>query len=163
MLYSVKKLSLAASQAERSTKALFKRLIKNPPRDLDEIVRYLHERVFEKTNCLQCANCCRGLGPRITDRDIERLSKHLKIRPSAFTFNYLRIDEDGDYIFREMPCPFLMDDNTCTIYEERPKACREYPHTDRKKFHQLFELTLKNSFICPAVYQILEELKDHYK
>ncbi len=41
------------------------------------------------------------------------------------------------------------------IYDVRPKACREFPHTDRKKFHQIADLTLKNVAICPAAYNIV--------
>jgi Fe-S-cluster containining protein len=41
----------------------------------------------------------------------------------------------------------------------RPKACREFPHTDRKKFYQIADLTLKNVEICPAAYNIVEEMK----
>ena len=45
------------------------------------------------------------------------------------------------------------------IYDVRPKACREFPHTDRKKFQQISELTLKNVAICPAAFNIVEEMK----
>jgi len=41
----------------------------------------------------------------------------------------------------------------------RPKACREFPHTDRKKFQQISHLTLKNVAICPAAFNIVEEMK----
>ncbi|MBN2746575.1 MAG: YkgJ family cysteine cluster protein, partial [Bacteroidales bacterium] len=71
----------------------------------------------------------------------------------------LRIDEDGDYVFKTMPCPFLAPDNYCLIYDFRPKACREYPHTDRTKFLQIANLTITNSATCPAVYEILERLR----
>jgi Fe-S-cluster containining protein len=54
---------------------------------------------------------------------------------------YLLLDEEHDYVFRQQPCPFLGVDNYCSIYEVRPKACREYPHTDRDKFHQLLNLS----------------------
>jgi hypothetical protein len=155
-------LAKKAKDAERSTKALFKKLKKKPPPDLDEIVHRLHHKTFETIDCLNCANCCRNLGPRLTDRDIERLAGYLKIKPSVYTDRYLRIDEDGDYVFREVPCPHLMQDNRCSVYDERPKACREYPHTDRKKFYQLLELSLKNTHICPAVFEIVEELKISY-
>jgi Fe-S-cluster containining protein len=48
------------------------------------------------------------------------------------------------------------------IYEVRPKACREFPHTDRKKFQQISDLTLKNIPICPAAFNIVEEMKKNY-
>ncbi len=124
----------------------------------DDEIHYLHEEAMAATDCLQCANCCKSLGPAIYDKDIERISKALRIRPSEVVQTYLRMDEDGDYVFQSIPCPFLMPDNYCMIYDDRPKACREYPHTDRKKFYQLFRLTVKNASTCPVAYDVLENL-----
>lgn len=125
---------------------------------MDNLVHDLHEHFSSEINCLECANCCRSLGPAIYDKDIERISKALRLKPSEVVDKYLKIDEDGDYVFRSMPCPFLMPDNYCSIYEFRPKACREYPHTDRKKFSQIYMLTVKNSSTCPIAYHVLKEL-----
>lgn len=127
---------------------------------MDTIVQQLHDEVSEKIDCLTCANCCRSLGPAIYDKDIERMAKALRIKPSEVVSSYLRIDEDGDYVFKSMPCPFLMDDNYCSIYESRPKACREYPHTDRKNFEQIYKLTVKNASTCPIAYEVLYKLMD---
>lgn len=127
---------------------------------MDTIVQQLHDEVSEKIDCLTCANCCRTLGPAIYDKDIERIAKALRIKPSEVVSSYLRIDEDGDYVFKSMPCPFLMDDNYCSIYESRPKACREYPHTDRKNFEQIYKLTVKNTSTCPIAYEVLCKLMD---
>jgi Fe-S-cluster containining protein len=69
------------------------------------------------------------------------------------------VDEDGDYVFRSAPCPFLDLENYCTVYESRPLACREYPHTNRKRFYQVVDLSLTNTEICPAVASIFEDLK----
>jgi hypothetical protein len=52
-----------------------------------------------------------------------------------------------------------MGDNTCLIYDVRPKACSEYPHTNRRKFIQLADLTIKNTEVCPAAFEIVEDLK----
>ena len=54
----------------------------------------------------------------------------------------------------------LGGDNLCSIYDVRPKACREFPHTDRKKIHQINHLTIKNTLTCPAAYLFVEKLKD---
>lgn len=118
-----------------------------------------HEEVFACTDCLKCANCCKTTGPLFNARDVQRIAKHLKMRPSEFTESYLRLDEEGDYVLKSVPCPFLGADNLCGIYEVRPKACREYPHTDRRNMQEIFSLTLKNSEICPAVFDILEKMK----
>jgi len=114
---------------------------------------------FSKTDCLQCANCCKTTGPLFTSADIERIAKHLRLKPSAFIDAYLRVDEEGDYVLKTVPCTFLGADNYCSIYKVRPKACREFPHTNRKKFHQISNLTLKNVAICPAAFHIVEAMK----
>lgn len=125
---------------------------------MDTAIHNLHDHFSSEIDCLECANCCRSLGPAIYDKDIERISKALRMKPSEVVDNYLRIDEDGDYVFKTMPCPFLMPDNYCCIYEARPKACREYPHTDRKKFSQIYMLTVRNTSTCPIAYHVLKEL-----
>lgn len=81
------------------------------------------------------------------------------MRPLDFEATYLRTDEDGDRVLKEVPCPFLGADNYCSIYEDRPKACREFPHTDRPKFHQITQITAKNIAVCPAVFSMIERLK----
>ena len=123
-------------------------------------IHAFHNEISERTNCLECANCCRTLGPRITDKDVEKMGKALRLKPVEVITRYLRTDEDGDMVFRSMPCPFLGEDNYCAIYESRPKACREYPHTDRKKFFQIYKLSVKNASICPIVYEVMEGIQE---
>ena len=146
--------------AQKSAPAFNNYFKKNKKRleKMDDEIHFLHEEVSACTDCLECANCCRSLGPAIYDRDIERIAKALKMKPSEVVSTYLRVDEDGDYVFQSMPCPFLMPDNYCSIYENRPKACREYPHTDRRKFSQIYKLTVKNTSTCPIAYQVLSKL-----
>lgn len=148
-----------AKDTHTSTKKFFSKLKKKPPKNLDVIMQELHEDEFEKTDCLLCANCCKTTGPLFTDRDIERIAKHFRMKPQKFIQSYLRMDEENDYVLKSVPCTFLGEDNYCSIYDIRPKACREFPHTDRKKFHQITDLTLKNVAICPAAFNIVEEMK----
>jgi len=159
----LERLRKQAKNSETSTRKLFTRLKKSKPKDLDEVMQDLHEEAFEVIDCLECANCCKTTSPIFYQKDIERLAKHFKMRPSDFIDKYLHIDEDKDYVLNVAPCPFLGLDNYCSVYESRPNACREYPHTDRKRFYQILDLTLKNTFICPAAYQIVEKLKEKYK
>ena len=126
---------------------------------MDVQIHAFHAKVSAKINCLECANCCRSLGPRITDKDIERIAKALRIKSIDVISKYLKTDEDGDTVFKKMPCPFLGSDNFCSIYEDRPKACREYPHTDRKRFFQLYNLSVKNAYTCPIVFEVMEEIR----
>jgi len=152
-----KLLSALAAKSEPEWKRFFSKN-KKKLEEMDVEVHDLHDAVSERTDCLKCANCCRTLGPRITDKDVERMAKALRMKSSAVINAYLRIDEDGDMVFQSMPCPFLGDDNYCAIYESRPKACREYPHTDRKRFYQIYNLSIKNAYTCPIVYEVLQQL-----
>ena len=145
------------SRAE--TSSLVRKLKKKKPKNLDNIVHQLHYDAFNTFDCLDCASCCKTIGPRLTDKDIERLAKHLKMKSADFMKQYILTDEDGDYVFKDHPCPFLLPDNYCIVYENRPKACRDYPHTDRKRFYQILDLSHKNCETCPVVYDIFEELK----
>jgi Fe-S-cluster containining protein len=125
---------------------------------MDLRVHALHDKYSAAIDCLQCARCCRELGPRIEEKDVERLAKALRMKSVEVIAQYFKMDEDGDRVFKSMPCPFLAVDNFCTVYESRPKACREYPHTDRKRFYQIYNLSVKNAETCPIVYEVLEEI-----
>jgi Fe-S-cluster containining protein len=159
---SLSDLSALAKQDKKKFNQLISKLQKVKKQEIDEFVHNLHAELFADTDCLQCGNCCKSLGPLLNDHDIRRLSKHLRMKPSVFTETYLRVDEDGDYVYKSMPCPFLMDDNYCMVYDARPKACREYPHTDKVNFQQILKLSLKNTKTCPIVYKIFQELAEKY-
>ena len=118
----------------------------------------LHEEAFKKIDCLQCANCCKNYSPRFKTPDIKRISKHLKIKEGDFIETYLKLDEDGDYVVKSTPCPFLGEDNYCSIYETRPSDCHRFPYTNEDVIIKRQSLTLKNSTFCPIVYYVLEEL-----
>jgi len=138
----------------------FKKLRKKNPKKLDVLMQDLHEAEFNKMDCLHCANCCKTTSPIFTAKDIQRIAKSMRMKEQQFIQQFLQRDEDDFMVLKTAPCTFLDErDNTCTIYNVRPKACREYPHTDRRKFIQISNLTLKNSTVCPAVVNILEALK----
>jgi len=129
--------------------------------DKKEVLRALpelHEKAFAEINCLQCAHCCKTYSPRFKTPDIKRISKKLKLRESELIEKYLRLDEDGDYVTRTSPCPFLGTDNHCSIYEDRPSDCRRFPYSDEDVFFKRPALTLKNSEFCPIVVSVLEGL-----
>ena len=152
-------LAKLAKDTHIENKKYFDKLKKKTPKNLDYVMQDLHEAEFKKTNCLNCANCCKTTGPLFTSADIERIAKHLKQKPQQFINTYLQIDEENDYVLKSVPCTFLDNEKACMIYDVRPKACREFPHTDRKKFQQISDLTLKNVAICPAAFNIVEEMK----
>lgn len=118
----------------------------------------LHEQAFEKVDCLKCANCCKNYSPRFKTPDVKRIAKHLRLKESVFIETYLKVDEEGDYVARSQPCPFLGADNYCTIYDERPSDCHRFPYTDEDVLVKRQALTLKNSTFCPITYYVVEKL-----
>jgi len=157
--YDIIRIKKGCISHEKENKRFFSKLRNSKLSKLDAVVHTLHHEVFEETDCLQCANCCKSISPIIRDKDIDRMSVYLKIKQACFIEKYLIKDDEGDWVFSEKPCPFLLDDNYCSIYKARPKACREYPHTDRRKFYQILPLTKKNMQVCPVVFEIISKLK----
>ena len=148
-----------AQLQRKQNQTFYDRLKIKTPGNLDELFYGFHEEVFEGTDCLTCANCCKTTSPIFYQRDVERAAKNLRIKPGQFIENYLRVDEEGDLVLKSSPCAFLAQDNFCTIYKDRPNACKEYPHTNRKKMRQILDLTFRNTLVCPAVLRITEKLK----
>ena len=156
----LKELHELAKEKHIENKKYFAKLKKRTPKRLDLLMQDLHDKEFEKIDCLACGNCCKTSSPIFTDKDVQRISKHLKMKVVNFISQYLERDADDFLVLKTAPCTFLdLNDNTCFIYDVRPKACSEYPHTNRKKFIQITDLTLKNIEICPATYNIIEALK----
>jgi len=118
----------------------------------------LHVEAFSKIDCLECANCCRNYSPRFKMPDIKRISKLFRMKESQFIDTYLNLDSDGDYVVKSSPCPFLGDDNKCSIYEDRPRDCARYPYTDEDVLIKQPNLTLVNATICPAMHYVMEKL-----
>jgi len=145
-------------QEKKQTKKIFSELKKRKAKQLDQDFSAAHEEVFSYIDCLSCANCCKTAGPRLLQDDIDRLAKNLRLKVGDFMEKYVRTDEDGDWVMKSLPCPFLGEDNYCRVYEARPKACRDYPHTDRNRMHQILTLTEKNASYCPAVFEISRKL-----
>lgn len=118
----------------------------------------LHDEAFEKINCLDCANCCKNYSPRFKTPDVKRISKYLGLKESVFIDTYLRVDEEGDFVVKSSPCPFLNADSTCQVYDVRPSDCARFPYTDEDVILKRQALTLKNSEFCLITYYVLERL-----
>lgn len=123
---------------------------------LDVSFSHTHEDVFRDIDCLSCANCCRNHSPIIEPEEIQNLSKSIGVSTIKLFEKYVEMDEDGDFVFQSQPCPMLnLEDNRCKIYDQRPRACREYPHTNMKGIKNHLDLLEKNIEICPAAEEIV--------
>ena len=156
----ISNLKYNALQNKKAYQKTVQQLKKLKPYDVDELFHAQHDEVFSEIDCLHCANCCKTTPALVSNEDINRISKYLQISSKDFIIKYVIKDDDGDTVLNKTPCTFLNADNKCAIYEVRPFACKDYPHTNRKKMHQILELTVKNTEICPAVVRILDNIKD---
>ncbi len=120
----------------------------------------VHEEIFRKIDCLDCANCCSSIPPIVTKTDAARIAKEFGMKPAEFEKQYLTVDDDGDTVMNTSPCPFLQKDNMCLIYDIRPKACRQFPHTDNLDFSKNMKLHYLNAQTCPGVFHILRRLNE---
>ncbi len=147
--------------ANKDDQKKFKRLLETA--DKNSVLKklpHLHEEAFKKINCLTCAACCKNYSPRFKTPDIKRISKYLGMKESEFINTYLNVDEEGDFVVKSTPCPFLDSDNLCSIYEVRPSDCVRFPYTNEDVLIKRQKLTLKNASFCPIVYYVLDKLSD---
>lgn len=133
---------------------------KNPPNH--ELAQITHDSVFKEMDCLQCANCCKSIPPIVSMRDAKRIAKRLNISKKVFLDTYTLLDEDGDLVINASPCPFLLEDNKCRIYEDRPAACRLYPHSGEELFYKNLSHHKRNARYCPALLEILKRIAQQH-
>jgi Fe-S-cluster containining protein len=127
---------------------------------VDRLALELHREAFSIVDCTKCANCCRTLRPVFTDQDIDRIAGHLRMARDEFLATYLERNEEQDrYRTQTTPCPFLGEDNRCTIYDVRPEKCQGYPFTDKPDFAFSTVNHANNALVCPAVFYLVEQMK----
>lgn len=127
-------------------------------RRFDRVVHEIARMVMAEIDCTACTNCCRAMGTGLDSKEIVRFARHLGISPSEFERCYVtEVGLEGKAIARA-PCPFL-DGCLCSIYEDRPKDCQEFPHLLKKDMLSRSLGLIQNSFNCPIVFNTLELLK----
>ena len=146
------------SGKKKELNQFLKKIKKQNSKLINQLADSTHETVFKALDCLDCANCCSSIPPIVNRTDANRLAKHLGMTAAKFCQNYLLEDEDGDWVMNTSPCPFLMENHKCFIYEFRPRACREYPHTDHMQFSKNINLHKTNINYCPAVFHIVNQM-----
>jgi len=120
------------------------------------------EEVEESIDCTACANCCRVATTQISERDAERLSRHLGMKVSEFLRDYTVELPDEGRILKRSPdgCVFL-DGRVCSVYEMRPDTCRLFPHLIKGNGSLLSRMwhMPDRAVYCPIVFNALEQFK----
>ena len=133
----------------------------------DRRFRRISEEIQDQIDCRACANCCRVAATPISERDVERLAKYLRLRAQEFLERYTEVDpEDGERVLKRngSGCIFL-DGNDCTVYEVRPDNCVDFPHLVRGNgsiASRMWQFVDRASY-CPIVYNALESFKDEMR
>lgn len=147
------------SETKENVREIISQFAEKYPIELqDDITIKIHEEVSSGINCLDCANCCKTTVTTFTQEDINKASRHLGVSKKEFIKKYLINDMD-EYTTITTPCPFLLDDNKCKIYEVRPQSCSSFPHTHKRKFVALAKVHKENYVICPITYGLMKRLE----
>jgi uncharacterized protein len=130
-----------------------------PAATVDSTVHKTTEAVWEQIDCVACANCCKTLAIVVDSQDIQRISARLRINPNEFKKRYCEVHADKTVTFKSSPCTFLAQDGRCTIYEDRPKACQDYPYLRDRGFAKRTITMVENCSCCPIVFNVWQLLK----
>lgn len=128
--------------------------------ELDKIVHETTDTVWKQIDCTSCANCCKTLEIEVDNKDIKLLAARLKISQQQFLNKYITLSEDNTKLLHSRPCVFLGSDNRCTVYEDRPQSCRDYPFLHEKDFRGRTFSMIDNNAVCPIVFNVWQQLKD---
>jgi uncharacterized protein len=159
MLTDISEIQRLSKEREKEN-LRFRAFLKNKhARPVDSIVHKLNDYYFSLIDCTQCGYCCTCLRPTLAESDIDQLIRELKMSRVKFKKNYVRTDEEGDMLFKRLPCAFLKD-KKCTVYASRPEDCQSYPHLFKNEFTSRLYGVLENYAICPIVFNVVEDLKE---
>ncbi len=125
---------------------------------LDEIVHPIVDSITKKIDCTQCGNCCRYQEPGVNDDEIKRLARCKNTSVEEFKNEYIAWDKEGISFMFNKPCTFLQG-NACSIYQNRPDSCADFPGLHRPALKWRFKQVEENYSLCPIVFNVVEELK----
>jgi Fe-S-cluster containining protein len=153
-------------EKKRDENLRFRRSLKSRDHS-DRILRRIAEDIEGRIDCTACANCCKVATVRISDRDVERLARFLRITPDRFIAAYtVESNEEGRILKRDQMsgCVFLSG-HECTVYDSRPDICARFPHLVRGQgsiASRMWEFVDRACY-CPIVYNSLEAFKDELR
>jgi 7-cyano-7-deazaguanine synthase len=109
------------------------------PQTYIETARYIEGVEFNQSKCFGCPqNCCTMTGPEaksawitFAEEDLQAIYARYPDAP-RIPKRKMRRGKDGRRYYYEdkTRCAFLGADNLCTVYEARPRWCRDWPKTD---------------------------------
>lgn len=96
--------------------------------------KQLIRKIKKEFICNRCGECCKAPGyVFVSGKELESISKFLKINSEKFKQDYCR-DEEPYLTLKvkeDAACIFLTDKG-CLIHEVKPKQCRQFPRQWRE-------------------------------
>lgn len=161
MSYLRKKFASSVLKHRSRFRRFLTKIENNPPKGLHNYADQIEKEVWQETDCLACANCCRNMTPTYTFKDQQRIAKHLSMSISQFREKWLYKNREGEWMNVSTPCQFLdRKTNMCSIYEIRPKDCAEFPHLYKRKMTDYMHVHKQNVQYCPATFKMVQKMME---
>ncbi len=153
-------------EKKREENSRFRRFMKSRDHS-DRVLRRIAEEIQNQIDCTQCANCCRVATAVLSDRDVSRMARFLRVSESAFLERYTTESEEEGRILKRSEssgCVFLSG-NYCSVYDARPDTCQRFPHVVRGAgsiASRMWQFIDRATY-CPIVYNSLETFKQELR
>lgn len=122
------------------------------------------DTILDQFTCQQSGHCCKCPGVvYVTLSDIKGMANKLNLSEIDFRQQYVIKQNGWDVISTTTHRPncFLDEQNRCSVYEHRPKACRTYPNWD--VIWSSEEALKKECALCPGLNKAVELTKKTFK
>ncbi len=126
--------------------------------EVDEKVHRLNTVIEKEIDCTACGNCCKTLMINVTESEASRAAARLQLNRDEFDEKYLEKGSHGMMLINAIPCHFL-ENNKCTIYEDRFEGCREFPALHLPSFTKRLFTVMMHYSRCPIIFNVVEQLK----
>ncbi len=125
---------------------------------VDRLAEEFGRAAEAEIECTSCGVCCWENWVPVSAEEEARLAGRLGISPDEFRGRYVGTDDNGEPAIDAGPCPFL-DGKRCSVYEDRPEACRGYPYVGGNVSSRMVGI-IERAGTCPIIFEMLERLKD---
>lgn len=97
-------------------------------KDLD-LAYGICEKLDRTFPCEECGKCCHQKLITVRPEEVDSLSSAAGIPLGKFMSEYVGMAKDGRImLLKTDPCAFLGKDKKCTVWENRPEVCRQFPY-----------------------------------
>ena len=86
-------------------------------KEIDSIVHEIYQQVSSKIDCISCGNCCKIIQPVLNDKDIDQLSKSLKVKMKLITKEFEEQFKDYPLYSQESESDPLV---ICKLFDPEP-------------------------------------------